>query len=186
MRRNPSAAADPPLPSNARFLPVNPVIIHDYDPTWPERFATLCARIAALLQDMASAIEHVGSTAVPGLAAKPIIDIDVLLRAPTDLPLVIERLASAGYQHRGDLGVPGREAFKTPPNDIPHHLYVCPPGSPEFRRHITFRDYLRGHAECGTRYATLKLELARKFRNDREGYNLAKTDFVQEVLKRTL
>lgn len=80
---------------------MNAVLIEDYDPLWPERFETLRARIAPVLQEVASAIEHVGSTAVPGLAAKPIIDIDVLLRAEQDLPVAIARLASAGYQRRG-------------------------------------------------------------------------------------
>lgn len=94
------------------------------------------------MQGRAAAIEHVGSTAVPGLAAKPIIDMDVLLGSATDLPLVIAQLASVGYQHRGDLGVTGREAFRAPPNDLPHHLYVCPPRSPEYMRHISFRGYL--------------------------------------------
>jgi len=83
----------------------------DYDPSWPQRFETLRAGIAAALGEMVSVIEHAGSTAVPELAAKPIIDIDVVLRPATDLPQVIARLASLGYEHQGNLGIPGREAF---------------------------------------------------------------------------
>ena len=133
---------------------------------------------------MGSAIEHVGSTAVPGLAAKPIIDIDVVLISAIDLPGVIARLAAVGYEHRGDLGVTGREAFRTPPNDLPHHLYVCPPGSPEYRRHICFRDHLRSHPTDANSYAKLKRELGRKFRDDREAYTKAKSMFVTEILRR--
>ena len=142
-------------------------------------------RITRLVGDVASAIEHVGSTAVPGLAAKPIIDMDVLLRSEADLPLAICRLASGGYQRQGDLGVPGREAFATPPNEIAHHLYVCPPDSREYRRHIALRDYLREHPDCASRYAKLKRGLAQRFRHDREAYNLAKTEFVHEILRLT-
>src|SRR5215470_10125139 len=102
----------------------------------------LRSRIAAVLNELATSIEHIGSTAVPGLAAKPVIDIDVLLRSSTDLPLVIRRLAELGYEHRGDLGVSGREAFQAKLDVVQHHLYVCPPGSREYNRHIAFRNYL--------------------------------------------
>jgi GrpB-like predicted nucleotidyltransferase (UPF0157 family) len=87
-----------------------PVIVVDYDPNWPRIFETLRQRIAEALGDAAAAIEHVGSTAVPGLAAKPIIDTDVLLASETLLPVAIERLASLGYVHQGNLGIQEREA----------------------------------------------------------------------------
>ena len=112
----------------------------------------LRSRIAAVLDELAISIEHVGSTAVPGLAAKPVIDIDVLLRSPTDLPVAIRRLAGLGYEHKGDLGVSGREAFRTNATAVPHHLYVCPPGSREFERHIAFRNYLPAHAADARSY----------------------------------
>lgn len=102
----------------------NPVVIVDYDPLWPKQFETLRYRLANVLGGLALTIEHVGSTAVPGLAAKPILDIDVLLRSPDDLPSAIAALASIGYLHRGDLGIPGREAFRAPSNYLRHHLYV--------------------------------------------------------------
>jgi GrpB-like predicted nucleotidyltransferase (UPF0157 family) len=162
------------------------IIIEHYDPLWPQRFETLRSRIAGTLGDMATAIEHIGSTAVPGLAAKPIIDIDVLLQSSTDLPLVISRLASLGYEHRGNLGIPGREAFRTPPNDFPHHLYVCPPDSPEYRRHIAVRDHLRTHPEDASAYAVLKRNLARTLGDRREAYNEAKSEFVANIVRRAL
>jgi GrpB-like predicted nucleotidyltransferase (UPF0157 family) len=160
------------------------LIIQDYDPSWPQRFETLRARIAAALDGMVSVIEHVGSTAVPGLAAKPIIDIDVVLRSATDMPLAIARLASLGYEHRGDLGIPGREAFRTPPSDWPHHLYVCRPDSQEHRRHLLFRDHLRKHQEDANAYASRKRELAGKCGDDRERYTQGKSEFVSEILQR--
>lgn len=163
---------------------MNPVLIEEYDPLWPERFRMLHSRIAGSIDSLAAAIEHVGSTAVPGLAAKPIIDMDVLLKSIADLPLAIARLASIGYTHRGDLGIAGREAFRVPNGDVPHHLYVCPPGSLEYGRHVAFRDYLRTHLQDAAAYANLKRNLARQFGSDREGYNQAKAAFVQEILRR--
>jgi GrpB-like predicted nucleotidyltransferase (UPF0157 family) len=162
----------------------NPVIVVDYDPTWPTVFESLRKRIAGVLGGMAAAIEHVGSTAVPNLAAKPIIDLDVLLASETMLPATVERLASLGYVHRGDLGVPQREAFYAPANDPPHHLYVCPPHSAEFRRHVAFRDYLRAHPREAKIYANLKIRLAERFRDDRPAYNDGKTEFVKGLLSR--
>ena len=164
----------------------NPVIIEDYDPRWPQVFEMLRARIANVLNELAVSIEHVGSTAVPGLAAKPVIDMDVLLRSSTDLPIVIRRLGELGYEHRGDLGVSGREAFQAKAEAVQHHLYVCPPESREYKRHIAFRNYLRAHAADADEYAVLKRELAHKFNSDREGYNQAKSQFVQRILQRTL
>ena len=162
----------------------DPIIIEDYDPHWPDQFELLRSRIAPALDPLAAAIEHVGSTAVPGLAAKPIIDLDVLLRHPTDLPEAISRLAILGYQHRGDLGVHGREAFRPPSNDIPHHLYVCTQESREYIRHITFRNHLRANPEDARAYERLKRTLAQEYRHDREAYNQAKTEFVEAILRR--
>jgi GrpB-like predicted nucleotidyltransferase (UPF0157 family) len=170
--------------SKDKFPPMNPVIIVDYDPRWPEEFQTLRSQISAVLESMATEIEHVGSTAVPGLAAKPIIDIDVLLASAGDLPLVIKKLASIGYEHRGDLGITGREAFRSPPNAFRHHLYVCPPGSDAYREHITFRNYLRTHPQDADAYADLKRNLAARFIDNREAYTQAKTEYVTGILQR--
>jgi len=164
----------------------NPVIILAYDPNWPGIFQSLRKRIADVLGEMAAAVEHVGSTAVPDLAAKPIIDIDVLLAPEAMLATAIDRLASLGYNHRGNLGIPEREAFHAPANDPPHHLYVCPSGSAEFRRHVAFRDYLRAHPKEAKIYGELKIALAERFREDRPAYSLAKTEFVMELTSRAL
>lgn len=160
----------------------NPVVIQDYDPHWPQVFEMLRVRIAPVLNGLVTSIEHVGSTAVPGLAAKPVIDIDVVLTSARDLQLVIPKLAHLGYEHRGDLGVIGREAFRAKSDDFPHHLYVCPPDSREYARHIAFRNYLRTHAEAANSYALLKRELAGKFASDRVAYNEGKSKFVETIL----
>src|SRR3974390_1457583 len=117
-----------------------PVIIVKYDPGWPSLFEELRAPVLAALGDLVVTVEHVGSTAVPGLAAKPIIDMDVVVPTVSEIPEAIVRLAALGYIHRGDLGIPGREAFTAPADKPRHHLYVCSPDSSELRRHLSFRD----------------------------------------------
>jgi GrpB-like predicted nucleotidyltransferase (UPF0157 family) len=161
-----------------------PIIIEEYDPQWPKSFEGISSRIASALGRWAAAIEHVGSTAVPGLPAKPIIDLDVLLRSDEDLLHVIQKLHLLGYQHRGTLGIPGRDAFRAPAHDMRHHLYVCSPSSQEFSRHITFRDYLRRHPRDADDYARLKRSLSGRFSIDRDAYTEAKTEFIEEILRR--
>jgi GrpB-like predicted nucleotidyltransferase (UPF0157 family) len=162
----------------------DPVIIVDYDPQWPDRFEELRAPVAAALGDLAVSVEHVGSTAVPGLAAKPIIDIDVVVPTIADVPEAIARLATLGYVHRGDLGIRGREAFSSPAGKPRHHLYVCALDSEELGRHRAFRDYLLTHPDEARAYGALKKAAALRFAEDRAGYNESKTPFVKEVLQR--
>ena len=160
----------------------DPVIVADYDPLWEQTFAILRDRLAARLGDLAVAIEHVGSTAVPGLAAKPIVDIDVVLRTETDLPAAAVALAKLGYEFIGDLGIAGREAFRAPAGDPQHNLYVCAAGAIELQRHLTFRDALRADPALANEYAELKRELAERYRDDRDTYTEGKTPFVTRVL----
>jgi GrpB-like predicted nucleotidyltransferase (UPF0157 family) len=163
-----------------------PVVIEDYTPTWADRFADLRELFGEALRDVALAIEHVGSTAIPGLAAKPIIDIDIVIASRSMLPEAIARLATIGYRHEGDLGIADREAFAPPSGPIDHHVYVCNKQSPELRRHRAFRDYLIAHPEAMRAYAALKRQAAERFRDDREGYTQAKTDFVAGILERAM
>jgi GrpB-like predicted nucleotidyltransferase (UPF0157 family) len=162
------------------------VVVVDYDPSWPELYQFFRGRLTDALGNIAAAIEHVGSTSVPGLAAKPIIDIDVLLSSADVLPLAIERLARVGYTHQGDLGISDREAFLAPANSPPHHLYVCPPSSGEFLRHLALRDYLRSHPKDAKTYGNLKHGLASKFAGDRTAYIAGKEEFVSELMRRAM
>jgi GrpB-like predicted nucleotidyltransferase (UPF0157 family) len=159
------------------------VVISDYDPTWPSLFASLAGPVSAALGPVLVRVEHVGSTAVPGLPAKPVIDLDVVVE-PADVAEAIRRLSGLRYVHRGDLGVPGREAFTAPAGTPPHHLYVCPLGSPALADHLRFRDALRADAGLAAEYGLLKRQLAARFGSDREGYCTAKTGFVRAVLSR--
>jgi GrpB-like predicted nucleotidyltransferase (UPF0157 family) len=161
----------------------DPVVIADYDPSWPAVFEQLRDRLTTCLGSLGVVIEHVGSTAVAGLAAKPIIDLDVVIADRTDLPAVIQRLRPLGYQHEGDLGVPGREAFTTPPGTPRHHLYVCAVGTPALSRHLAFRDALRADRGLADSYGDLKRTLAAaRLGHDRSAYTEAKSAFIEQAL----
>jgi GrpB-like predicted nucleotidyltransferase (UPF0157 family) len=158
-------------------LVLDTIVIVEYDPTWPDEFECLRTRVADAVGDAAVAIEHVGSTAVPGLAAKPLIDMVVVVE-PHHMQTAVKRLVAIGYVHQGNLGVEGREAFGVPEDERRHHLYVSPTDSEELRAQLAFRDRLRANPELAAKYEGLKRELAMRFRDDREGYTDAKNDFV--------
>lgn len=161
----------------------NTVEITDYDEQWPAAFDRIAAELKQVLGELVYGIEHVGSTSVPGLAAKPIVDIDLLISSQAEFPKVRERLERFGYIHRGPRGVEGREVFRCV-IDLPKHLlYVCEPASQPVVEQLAFRDYLRNHPELAAAYANLKKDLARRFATDRERYTESKTDFIRGVLE---
>ena len=158
--------------------------IMDYNPQWPVQFADIVERVqTAFAEGPWVAIEHVGSTSVVGLAAKPIIDLNVVVRSREDIPEAIARLATLGYVHQGDLGISGREAFRSPLGLPPHHLYLCAADNAEHRRQIAFRDYLRTHGDAAENYADLKRTLAVRHGSNRTAYSEAKTEFIEAALK---
>jgi GrpB-like predicted nucleotidyltransferase (UPF0157 family) len=107
----------------------------------------------------------------------------VVVPSAADVPEAISALARLGYEHRGDLGVPGREAFHAPAGGFPHHLYVCPTTSVALANHLAVRDYLRNHAGMAREYGALKLRLAEQFRFDRERYCEAKSELLLGILR---
>jgi GrpB-like predicted nucleotidyltransferase (UPF0157 family) len=159
------------------------VVVEDYDPAWPRDFELLRRRIWPVLDGVALRIEHVGSTSVPGLAAKPIIDITIVVASRHEVPTAIERLTSLGYVHRGSLGIDDREAFDHPAGLRRHNLYVCPEGTIGVVNQLAVRDYLRAHPEDAARYGVLKKQLADRFPSDIDSYVFGKTDFVLEILR---
>lgn len=159
------------------------VIVVEYDEAWPEIFQRLHSNIWPLVADFASSIEHVGSTSVPGLAAKPVIDMSVVVGSEAEVRLAIDRLATVGYLHRGNLGIEGREAFHSPAGSPTHHLYVCLEGSLGLQNHLAVRNYLRAHPEMAQAYGELKKKLAREFPSDIETYIEGKTDLLLGVLR---
>ncbi len=134
-----------------------------------------------------TAVEHVGSTAVPNLAAKPIIDIMVGIRTLAEAPLVVEPLANIGYEYvpEYEVTMPERRYFhKGPEMARTHHLHMVEPTSEFWKRQLAFRDYLRAHPDAAEEYARLKRGLAVQYQWDRNAYTDAKTEFVQAVLSK--
>lgn len=158
-----------------------PVVIVEYNPDWPDMFEAEKTRLHGAIGVWAAAIEHIGSTAVPGLAAKPIIDIMVGLNQLADAAFCIERMERLGYTYHPEKEdeLPERRYFKRGPNT--YHVHMVELGSAFWERHLLFRDYLRGHRNDALAYEMLKRELAQMHPHDRERYTLGKTRLIQEI-----
>jgi 2'-5' RNA ligase len=164
---------------------LNPIIVKAYDPKWALEFERISDFIMPYIGDLAVAVHHVGSTSVPGLDAKPIIDIDIEIVSYDVFPQICERLIEAGWRHEGNYGIDSREAFKPikPLDFMKHHLYVCPSDSIELKRHLTFRDYLRSNKSTVDEYGKLKQRLAEQHGNDIDAYIDGKSAFIEKVLE---
>jgi GrpB-like predicted nucleotidyltransferase (UPF0157 family) len=163
-----------------------PIVVADYNPEWPEWYERIRSRVWPAVSDVALRIDHIGSTAVPDLAAKPIIDADVVVASDADVRPAIERLGRIGYRWRGDVGVEGRQAFKAPAGSgLPdHHLYVVVENNKAHLDHWLLRDLLRNDPEARRRYAELKRRNAQEADGDMEVYVNAKAELVTELLAR--
>ena len=161
------------------------VIVLPYDRAWKSAFEEIKTEIEGAVGDLIVGIEHVGSTSVEGLSAKPCIDLDVVIKDYSVFGAVVTELAKIGYVHEGDLGIKDREAFKysDKPHLMTHHLYVCPQDSEELRRHVTFRDFLRGNAEAARKYSTVKETAAKLFPDNIDKYIEYKSPCIEELYK---
>lgn len=162
---------------------IRTIVVVDYDPGWPEAFERVRSRVWPVVSGVALAMEHVGSTSVPGLAAKPIVDISVVVRGEPEVPVAIKLLATLGYVHRGNLGIEGREAFHSPDGLPVHSLYLCLRDSIALANHLAVRDYLRTHPNTATEYGELKKRLAKEFSHDIDSYIDGKTDLLLGILR---
>lgn len=170
------------------------MLIIEYNAVWIIHFEKIKEKLLATLLDLSVNIEHVGSTAVPLLAAKPIIDIDIIYHESSDFERIKNNLEAIGYFHNGNQGVDGREVFKRNGNEkdeildkIVHHLYVCKYDSAELHRHILFRDYLRRHDIARDFYQNLKYEIVKEAKGDRKKYASIKeikaTSFINFIIE---
>lgn len=155
-------------------------------PTWPASFASISSSLRSILHIVPIiSIEHIGSTSVPGLPAKPVIDIDIIV-APSNLHAALAALSAAGYVHRGDLGVPGREALAHPtlaPGEIKRNIYVCVNGCTALRNHLAVRDVLRSTPSLRDAYGEIKMRLAAQVGMELDRYVAGKSDVLQQVLR---
>jgi len=161
------------------------VRIVPYDATWPERFLVERAALASAIADWAAGgIHHVGSTAVPGLEAKPVIDILVGVEDLETSRHCFDKLAALGYLYAPYRTDEMHWFCKPDPAHRTHHLHLVPTGSQRFRDELAFRDYLRRRADVAREYGALKRRLAEEFEHDREAYTAAKVDFIRAALDR--
>jgi GrpB-like predicted nucleotidyltransferase (UPF0157 family) len=162
------------------------IVVVDYDPEWPEWFERTRAHVWPAVSGLALRIDHVGSTAVPGLAAKPIIDMDIVVAAESQVRPVIEALGPLDYQWRGDLGVEGRQAFEASGQVElpPHHLYLVVENNRAHLDHVLLRDLLRADPEARRQYDELKRANVHLAQGDMDVYVAAKARLVAELLTR--
>ncbi|MES5955945.1 GrpB family protein [Bacillus fungorum] len=168
------------------------ITIEEYSIKWESEFNKLQTLINDVMEDSILFIEHVGSTSIKGLAAKPILDINIVIEDYKVFPEVVTKLETMGYYHQEEWSFKGREAFGRKDAFVPwseentvwmeHHLYVCDKNSEELRRHIVFRDYLREHEDVAVEYRHLKEELARESKS-RTSYSEGKTKFITNILE---
>lgn len=172
------------------------MLLVPHDPAWAGEFAALREVCLRALGEVVLRVEHVGSTAVPDLQAKPILDIDLVIASYADFPRAVEALGRLGYAHQGDGGIAQREAFggadvqvpyTTPRRDwMKHNLYVCPQDSRELARHVAFRDALRGREDWRREYEALKFDYAARAGDDRRTYARLKEQECRPFVERVL
>jgi GrpB-like predicted nucleotidyltransferase (UPF0157 family) len=162
------------------------IVLVPHDPQWAEQFASEAALICAPLQGVVIELHHIGSTAIAGIAAKPIIDLLAVVTSHEALDRVSSSLEPLGYESKGEFGIPERRYFRkdSTAGIRTHHLHAFATGSREIERHLNFRDYLRAHPAEAREYEALKLRLAVRSLGDGHVYTDGKADFVREMDRR--
>jgi GrpB-like predicted nucleotidyltransferase (UPF0157 family) len=154
----------------------------EYDDRWPSLFDAERQRIAELCGALPLRLEHVGGTSMPGMCAKPVLDMAAGRPCGTSIDGYVAALERAGYEHRGERGIPGRQFFRRG-HPRAYHVHLVEEGGPLWRDYLAFRDYVRAHADVARRFAALKRGLAASFPRDREAYINAKSPHVEEILR---
>ena len=158
------------------------VKLHSYTAEWKRLFEAEKAQLEAVIGAYILDIQHIGSTSIPGLAAKPIIDLGVGVKGFEDAAICIEPLEQLGYEYKGEMGIPGRH-FICKGKPTTHHLHINEVTSLDWQQTILFRDYLLSHPDLAQEYAVLKMGLAQKFPADREAYLAGKASLIERVLQ---
>ncbi|MCG3131469.1 MAG: hypothetical protein FLDDKLPJ_02262 [Phycisphaerae bacterium] len=173
----------PAIDPEALWLAPEPIVLAPHDPRWPGEAEAEGLRIAGACGSAVIRVEHIGSTAVPGLIAKPVLDLMPLVRRFEDGYACVAPMRALGYWYAGDFGIAGRHLF-IQGSPRTHHAHLLVEGSLEARRHLAVRDLLRASKRLADRYAALKRELAPRFGDDRVGYADAKSAFMRELFDR--
>jgi GrpB-like predicted nucleotidyltransferase (UPF0157 family) len=160
-----------------------PIIIVPYDPDWPVQFREIADAIRQAIGSVAVRIDHIGSTSVPGLAAKPVIDIQIAVRDFEPFAAIREPLEQLGYVWRSDNPELTKRYFREAPGTPRTHIHVRRRGSFHEQFALLFRDYLRATPQRAADYAALKYALATQFTHDRDGYQDAKAPFIWQIIQ---
>ena len=166
----------------------NTLVVLPYDPNWKTEFERIRDYLMEQIGDLIVEIKHGGSTSVPGLCAKPIIDIFAMMESYDIFPEIVARLEKIGFVHEGDGGIKDREVFKRiiPDDFMNYHFYVCPKDSEENRRHTIFRNALLNDKNIADEYGKLKMRLIEEVNGDRVLYTNSKTDFILGVINNAM
>jgi GrpB-like predicted nucleotidyltransferase (UPF0157 family) len=159
-----------------------------YDPLWREAFEAEAEQIALAMADNVIAIHHIGSTAIPGIYAKPVIDFLIEVKDIHEIDAQNAAMAALGYEAMGEFGLPGRRYFRKDrsPGIRSHNVHTYEIGSPEIIRHLAFRDYMIAHPDLAQQYSELKRQLAKQYPQDIEGYMDGKDQFVKTMEQQAL
>jgi len=171
-----------PRMADALGLESGVVGLVEYDDRWPSLFDAERQRIAEQCGTLPLELEHVGGTSIRGMRAKPVLDIAAGRPRGTSIDGYVAALERAGYEHRGERGVPGRQFFRRG-QPRAYHVHLVEEGGPLWRDYVVFRDYLRAHVEVARQFAAVKRDLAARFPRDREAYLNAKSPHVEEILR---
>lgn len=161
------------------------VVVEKSNPKWKVEFEKIVASLGKDIIYNSIKIEHVGSTSVEGLSAKPIIDLDIVIEKDK-FAIIKELLNKKGYEYEGDLGIEGREAFSYSGKEelMTHHLYVCPKDSKELFKHITFRDFLKNNPALAAEYSKVKEQAAVLYPDDIDKYMEFKSEIIEKIYKK--
>ena len=164
------------------------VVLVSYDPRWPAIFEAVASELREACGDALLSVEHIGSTAIPGCEAKPVIDVMPGLASFEAGLRCVAPLEALGYEYRGEYGIARRHYFARPPrsgrDELRLHVHMYAPGEGQWAAQLAFRDYLRSHVEAREQYVALKRVLAERFPHDGNAYADAKSEFVAEILSR--
>ena len=161
------------------------VVVEKWNPQWKYEYEKIVASLGKDIIYNSIKIEHVGSTSVEGLSAKPVIDLDIVIEKDK-FAIIKELLNKKGYEHEGDLGIEGREAFSYSGKEelMTHHLYVCPKNSKELFKHITFRNFLENNPALAAEYSKVKEQAAVLYPDDIDKYMELKSEIIEKIYKR--
>lgn len=162
------------------------VIVTPYQSSWPEAFQEEKEQLKTIFGDRLLAVHHIGSTSVPGLSAKPILDILPVVDSLDGIEAFDAAMEQIGYEAKGEFGMPGRRYYRKGGDNRTHHIHLYADGNPKIMRHVVFRDYLRQHPEEVEAYSAIKERLAHQYPEDISAYIAGKDSFVKTMEQRAL